>query len=258
MIRVGTSGFSYKDWEGAFYPPGLPARDRLSFYAQRFATVEINASYYRVGTPRTYAAMAAKTPEGFRFVVKANKHMTHERKDNEQVFREFLAALQPLQSAGKFGCVLAQFPWSFKRTPAGETYLRTFRDRMEHVPTVIEFRNRQWCVPGVYELLRESGLGYCCVDEPQLKGLLPRQAVVTSSVGYVRFHGRNAKNWWRHDEAWERYDYLYSKQELGEWLPRLATMNGQAETLYVFFNNHYQGQAVVNAEMLRDLLSGTV
>jgi len=256
MIRIGTSGFSYKDWEGPFYPARLQAGSRLSFYARHFDAVEINASYYNVGSPRTYASMAAKVPEGFRFVVKANKGMTHEREANDAVFREYLTAIRPLIEADKFGCVLAQFPWSFKRTPAAEAYLRAFRDRMEGIPTVVEFRNRQWCSPEVYALLRELDFGYCCVDEPQLKGLLPRQAVVTSRIGYVRFHGRNAQKWWHHDEAWERYNYLYSEQELHEWLPRLHDLERQTDIVYVFFNNHYQGQAVINAEMLKGLLEG--
>ena len=255
MIRIGTSGFSYKDWMGKFYPEGTQDRDRLRVYAEHFDTVEINASYYNIGHPRIYSAMAKKVPDEFEFVVKANQAMTHDRELNKAVFREFLDSVLPLIEEGKFGCVLAQFPWSFKRNPENEDYLRTFRGRIEETPTVIEFRNREWCEPEIHQLLRELGFGYCCVDEPKLKGLMPPESVVTSDLGYVRFHGRNAKKWWKHDEAWERYDYLYEKEELEEWAPKIKSVEQEAEQEYVFFNNHYQGQAATNAQMLLELLA---
>jgi len=255
MIRIGTSGFSYDDWNGHFYPAGTQQRDRLRVYAERFDTVEVNSSYYRIGHPRMYAAMARKVPDGFQFVVKANQDMTHNRERNRGVFREFLDSLQPLCDEGKLGGVLAQFPWSFKRRPENEDYLATFRERMGDTVTVIEFRNSDWCQPEVFERLREWGFGFCCVDEPKLRGLMPALTEVTAPISYVRFHGRNAQKWWKHDEAWQRYDYLYTREELEEWVPKIRSLEEESETEYVFFNNHYQGQAATNAQRLLDLLS---
>jgi len=255
MIRIGTSGFSYKDWVGHFYPVGTVDRDRLRVYAEHFDAVEVNSSYYRIGHPRIYSPMAKKVPAGFEFVVKANQAMTHERELNREVFREFCESVGPLLDEGKFGCVLAQFPWSFKRTPENEAYLRTFRERIEPLPTVIEFRNLEWCEPDVFEVLRELGFGFCCVDEPRLKGLMPPVVTATSPLGYVRFHGRNAQKWWKQTEAWERYDYQYNEEELKEWVPKIESVAEETEKEYVFFNNHYQGQAATNAQMLLDLLS---
>ncbi|MDI7277373.1 MAG: DUF72 domain-containing protein, partial [Anaerolineae bacterium] len=165
-----------------------------------------------------------------------------------------VAGIAPLVEEGKLGCILAQFPYSFHQTPENRDYLRQFRDRMEGLPTVIEFRNRAWLQPEVFDLMRELGLGFCCVDEPRLKGLMPPIAVATSPVAYVRFHGRNAKKWWHHENAWERYDYSYTVEELQEWQPKIQSLDEQAEKTFVFANNHWQGQAVGTARQLRLLL----
>lgn len=254
MIRVGTSGFSYKDWEKVFYPEGLARSAKLSFYAQEFATVEVNFSYYRVPTASTLVAMARKTPPGFVFTIKANREMTHERKDNDKVFEQYCQALQPWIEQGKLGCVLAQFPASFRDTPASRDYLKAMRERMEDIPTVVEFRHGEWITDETFGLLRNLGLGFCCVDQPKLRSLVPPIAVVTSEVGYVRFHGRNYKKWWRHDELWERYDYTYQEAELAPWVPKIRRLDETAQRTYVFANNHWQGQAVDTARQLRMLL----
>lgn len=254
MIYVGTSGYSYDDWVGPVYPDDLPKRDWLSFYAREFQTCEVNYTYYRLPNARTLAAMAAKVPAGFIFTVKASQELTHGREDPEEAFRAFVAGIAPLVEEGKLGCILAQFPYSFHQTPENRDYLRQFRDRMEGLPTVIEFRNRAWLQPEVFDLMRELGLGFCCVDEPRLKGLMPPIAVATSPVAYVRFHGRNAKKWWHHENAWERYDYSYTVEELQEWQPKIQSLDEQAEKTFVFANNHWQGQAVGTARQLRLLL----
>ena len=152
------------------------------------------------------------------------------------------------------GCILAQFPWSFRRTPDNQEYLRRFRDALPEMPVVVEFRNAEWVDEATLDQLRGLGMGYCCVDEPRLKGLVPPVAAATSPVGYVRFHGRNAQKWWKHDEAWERYNYLYSAAELQEWVPKIGEVAQQTEKTYVFFNNHYEGKAGQNARELADLL----
>jgi uncharacterized protein YecE (DUF72 family) len=254
MIHIGTSGYSYDDWVGPFYPEGLPRREWLAYYAREFTACEVNFTYYRLPSARTLAAMEAKTPPGFVFTVKASQELTHRQSDTEPAFAAFRQGLAPLVEAGKLGCVLAQFPYSFHTTAANRSYLQRFRDHMQGLPVVIEFRNRAWLSDETFDLLRGLGLGYCCVDEPRLPGLMPPLAVATSPIAYVRFHGRNAKKWWRHQEAWERYDYTYSEQELAEWQPRLRDLAAQAEVTFAFANNHWQGQAVTTARQLRLLL----
>lgn len=255
MIHIGTSGFSYKDWIGHYYPEGTASKDMLAFYAREFATCELNFTYYRQPDPKTLARMADKVPPGFIFTVKAYREMTHEReKASAAEFSTFAQGLQPLIEAGKFGCVLLQFPWAFKPSAENRAYLEACRERLGDLPAAVEFRNVAWIKDETFALLRSLELGFCCVDQPQLKGLLPPVAESTASVAYVRFHGRNAAKWWQHDEAWERYNYSYSREELQEWLPKIEKLNRAAETTYIFTNNHYQGQAVDTARQLKLLL----
>jgi uncharacterized protein YecE (DUF72 family) len=255
MIFAGTSGYSYGDWVGPYYPAGLPKTDWLSFYAREFQACEVNFTFYRLPEARILAAMARKTPDGFLFTVKATQELTHKREDNAESFAKFVRGLQPLIEANKFGCVLAQFPYSFHSNKENREYVKAFPDLMAGLPVVVEFRNAQWLTAETFALLAEKRLGFCCVDEPRLKGLIPPLAEATSPVAYVRFHGRNAKKWWQHDEAWERYDYTYSKEELEEWVPRIRELDRKAETTFLFANNHWQGQAVDTARQLRLLLA---
>lgn len=254
MIHIGTSGYSYDDWVGPYYPADLRRAGWLTFYAQEFDTCEINFTYYRLPEARILAAMAGKTPDGFLFTVKASQELTHQREGNAELFDKFVGALHPLIEAGKFGCVLAQFPYSFHPSKENREYIRLLPERMHGLPVVVEFRNVRWLTAETYGLLRESGLGFCCVDEPRLKGLIPPVAEATSRVAYVRFHGRNAKKWWQHDEAWERYDYTYSKEELEEWVPKIRELDAEAEHTFAFANNHWRGQAIDTARQLRLLL----
>lgn len=254
MIRIGTSGFSYDDWKGEFYPKKIDKKDMLSYYARQFDTVEINSTYYAIPGAASFMAMSRKTPDSFEFVVKAHKDMTHAEKPDEDAFDKFLGAIRPLQDEGKFGCMLAQFPWGFKNTPGNAVKLREFRDRVGELPTVIEFRNADWVNEDTFGLLKELDFGFCSVDEPALKGLMPRVAVATSEIGYVRFHGRNAKEWWKHEEAYQRYNYRYTEEELSEWVPKINNLGDQTGKTYVFFNNHFQGKSADNAKMLARML----
>lgn len=254
MILIGTSGFSYEDWRGVFYPEHIKKSDMLSYYAQSFPVTEINASYYTIPGAASFAGMARKTPDNFEFVVKAHQDMTHIEKPNPATFEIFLGSIQPLRDAGKFGCMLAQYPWSFKCTDENADRLKDLRDRIGDLPGVIEFRNADWANEGTFDLLRELDFGFCCVDEPHLKGLMPPAAVAISQVGYVRFHGRNAKNWWKHDHAYERYDYLYTESELAEWKPRIIGIESETNKTYVFFNTHYKAKAVQSARMCAKML----
>lgn len=264
-VAVGTSGFSYEDWCGPFYPEGTASRQMLEYYAGRFSAVELNYTYYRMPVARAMAAMARRVPEGFEFCVKGFQGMTHERPEDGaqagEVFGQFRGAMEPLLDAGRLACVLLQFPWSFKQGPEGLKYLETCADLLGGLPAVVEFRNSGW----VAELaraetlgrLRELGLGFCAVDEPRLPGLMPRLAVATSDIGYVRFHGRNAQKWWKHDKASERYDYLYSREELDEWTDKIKLLAAETKKTYVFFNNCHAGKAPTNASMMAGLLGMT-
>lgn len=257
-ILIGTSGFSYDDWKGHFYPANLKKGDMLSFYARVFPVVEINSTYYRIPTPEVMTQMARKVPAGFEFVLKAHQDMTHSGDFHPEAFAEFREAMAALRDEGMLGCVLAQFPWSFRRTPEHVRYLEVLRDELPEVPVVVEFRNADWVQEPTFDRLRSLRLGYCCVDEPRLKGLVPRVCTATSPVGYVRFHGRNYKKWWNHQYAYERYDYTYPEAELQEWVPKVQELAGQTEKTYVFFNNHYVGQAAQNARQMAELLDLTL
>jgi uncharacterized protein YecE (DUF72 family) len=227
----------------------------LSYYAHHFPAVEVNATYYSLPGPATFAQMSRKVPAGFCFVVKAHKEMTHAEERRPEVFAQFQAALEPLRERKSLGCVLAQFPWSFRCGPDGRETLRAFRREMDGVPTVVEFRNAEWVREDVFDLLRDLGMGFCCVDEPRLKGLMPPVVRATSPIGYVRFHGRNAAKWWHHEHAYERYDYLYTEDELAEWVPKIRELAAETQTTYLFFNNHYEGKAGQNARMMARLLN---
>ncbi len=254
MVYFGTSGFSYDDWVGNFYPVGMPKREWLVYYAHEFSACELNSTFYVLPRPASLEAIAKKTGEGFLFSIKANQKMTHQREDNAPIFKAFCQVIEPIITAGKLGCILAQFPYSFKPDRYNWDYLRLFRERLGELPVVIEFRNAQWLRSDLFDWLRHLDLGFCCVDEPQLPNLLPPLAEVTSKVGYVRLHGRNSAKWWQHEQAYERYDYSYTPQELSEWLPRMRKLDSMAEQTFIFANNHWRGQAVSTIRQLRVML----
>jgi len=285
-ILVGTSGYSFADWVGPFYPPGMRSGDFLAFYARHFDVVEVNSTYYRIPHPRVMAQMEQKTPAGFRFVVKLNQAMTHEGSREGALYEEFLAALAPLKDAGKYDGLLAQFPWAFKHTPQALAHLEVMRERLPGEPLFVEFRHDSWNVAETGPWLREHQLGFCAVDEPALKGLMPPVTMVTAEDAYVRFHGRNAANWWGGDERhagtqtepaappWDlfhqapparvaegspkpsgdRYDYDYSPPELESWLAKIQALSQQARRTYLFFNNCHAGHAARNAKLMQNLL----
>jgi uncharacterized protein YecE (DUF72 family) len=258
-VYVGTAGFSYPDWKGNFYPRDIGQSAMLEDYSLHFPVVEINSTYYAIPDPRRMNSMARRTPPWFLFNVKANREMTHDISNGDGAFTDFRKAIRPLQDHGKLGCVLAQFPWGFKSTAQNAGYLEKLAGRLEGIETVVEFRNAGWENDETLDLLSSLGLGYCCVDEPRLRGLPSARVVMTSRTAYLRMHGRNAENWWAEGrQSWERYDYLYSEEELAEWLPGVEKMSDSSDRVYVIFNNHYKGQAPTNAhtfeQMLRALL----
>lgn len=256
-VLVGTSGFKYSDWKPTFYPSDLPDREMLSYYSRHFPAVELDFTYYQMPSPLTVKGLERKTGTGFKFCVKAHKSMTHEMAGPDQTrdaFGKFVAAMRPLTEADKLGCILLQFPWKFKPSTESLAYLSYAREILTGLPAVVEFRNRDWVKDETFRFLKENDFGYCCVDEPRLRGLMPPVARYTASAAYVRFHGRNAAKWWHHEEPWERYDYLYSKDELLEWLPKIRALASEAGEVYVFFNNCHAGYAAKNALDMKEIL----
>jgi len=253
-IRIGTSGFSYDDWVGPVYPEDLSKREWLPYYAREFSTCELNFSYYRIPDRRTLGAIADKVPDDFLFSMKAFRGITHDRDEPEIHMEQFKAGLQPLREQGKLACVLAQFPHSFHATPENRAYLERVREGMGDLPVVVEFRSREWISKRTFDQLKALDLGFCCVDQPRFDSLVPPVAVATGPVAYVRFHGRNREKWWQHDEAWERYNYSYSDEELAEWVPKIEALDGEAPLTLVYMNNHWQGQAVDSARQMKELM----
>lgn len=254
MIYVGTSGFSYDDWREHFYPAELNKNQFLTYYAQRLGALEINYTYYRKPTARTMAGLAEKSGGRLNFVVKLHGSMTHERTASPDDYRAFLDACTPLRDGDHLGALLAQFPYSFHYNEANRDYLKRLRDHMGDNDVIVEMRNARWVKQDTFALLKDLNFGWCNVDEPPLKGLLPPTSVATSDIGYVRFHGRNAQQWFEHEHAYERYNYLYTEAELTEWVPKIKMLEKLTKRTYAFTNNHFEAKAVTNALMLLDLL----
>jgi uncharacterized protein YecE (DUF72 family) len=237
---LGTSGWDYPEWVGRVYPP-RGVSDRLRYYASLFPVVEVNSTFYRLPAPSVAASWARRTPSRFRFAAKFPKTITHElrleRTDEE--LRRFLEVLAPLRSAGKFVAALLQLPPSLGFEPERT---RTFYASLpKDLPVAVEFRERSWLVPESYALLREFGLAHVVIDGPHLPAVLE----VTAPFAYVRWHGHGTNVW---------YDYTYSTAELSAWVPRLRELEGKAEAVYGFFNNHFRGDAAVNCRSLAEEL----
>lgn len=255
-VLVGTSGFSYKDWIGPFYPEGTPSGSMLQYYAERFPIVELDFTYYQMPGIRAIEGLARKVPENFLFAVKVYKGLTHEKVSDSSLFQDYRSRLAPIRDSGKLGCVLAQFPWGFKLTEENVRYVMRFKEEFPDDELIVEFRNNEWAIAQTYKFLKKYEMGFCCVDEPPLRGLMPAVAEVTSNIGYVRFHGRNSEKWWNSKDSSERYDYLYSNEELEEWVPKIEKLAKNTERTYVLFNNCHSGQAAMNAAMMQMILEG--
>ena len=259
IIRIGPAGWSYKDWEGVVYPrkPGK-SFDPLAYLARFFNTIEINSSFYRSPSPSTAESWARRVAQrkDFTFTAKLHRVFTHERgKATKKDEREFREGMAPLVEAGKLGALLLQFPWSFKNTDEDRLYLTKLLEQFREYPLVLEVRHTSWNNETVYEWLEERGVGICNIDQPVFSRSIRPGAVTTSPVGYVRMHGRNYQNWFR-DKAPrdERYNYLYSLDELDPWLTRIKQVAKQTRETYVITNNHFRGQAVVNAVEIKAAL----
>jgi uncharacterized protein YecE (DUF72 family) len=258
VIYVGTCGFSYKDWIGPFYPGTIRSPEMLPYYASCFPAVEIDSSYYGVPAPKTIERMDRATPPEFRFCFKVPSTVTHPPDPGTLRIHPdaalFVQSVGLIKERGKLGCALLQFPNGFRKTPASENYLRLAVEALGPLPLVAEFRNREWQDAQTQRMLAELRVGWCNVDMPRYETLLEPGSDVTSPVGYVRFHGRNAANWWTGTNV-TRYDYEYSPEELEPWTNRVAEIQDAAETTFAFFNNHARGSAARNAELFIELLT---
>ncbi len=262
MIKIGTSGFSFPDWKGTVYPPGLPEKEMLSFYERvlGFHTLEVNFTYYTLPSKKSFTAMSQKTSADFEFVIKSFKGMTHEIRnretgemiDNQETFKKFKYSLEPLMGEGKLASVLAQFPYGFFPNRENMNYLERFREEMDEIPLVFEFRNQAWMQERTFEFLSKHQIGFCIVDEPKLPQLMPYLPRATSDIGYFRFHGRNP-NWFNVPSS-VRYDYLYSEEELKEFVPDIQEISKKVAKTLVFFNNCHAGSAAKNAVQMAKLL----
>lgn len=255
QIEVGTSGYSYPDWIGSFYPDGMKPDDFLGFYSEKFSSVELNFSYYRMPTPGQLSTLLKKAGPRLNFAIKANERLTHKIEPGswKTTAAEFIAAVEPLRRADRLSAILFQFPYSFHYDPDRRRYLSDVLSMFSGIPLAVEFRNDEWHMDRVIDGLLERRVALASLDLPPLRGLPPVMDVVTAPLAYIRFHGRNSETWWGSDAAL-RYDYRYSEAELAVWAERVRAMVDLAERILVFFNNHIRGQAVKNAETFSAIL----
>jgi uncharacterized protein YecE (DUF72 family) len=264
-VFIGPAGWSYADWKGVVYPPGMPrGQHALTYLARYFNTVEINVSFYRPPVARHGESWLKKVQDrpDFLFTAKLWQRYTHERHAwpapvEERAFKE---GLRPLHEAGKLGALLVQFPWSFRRTVETRPWLARIADTFAEYPLVVEVRHDSWDVPEVHAAFRERGIAFCNIDQPLFGHSVGPSEHVTAPVGYVRLHGRNHAAWFAEGvHQNERYNYLYNPAELQPWIERVQRMRERVKRLFVVTNNHYRGQAVVNAiEMQRALQDAPV
>jgi uncharacterized protein YecE (DUF72 family) len=297
-IRIGTCSWADDALAKHWYPPGVKAGERLPYYAEHFDTVEVDSTYYRLPGEEMVERWAERTPDGFVMHVKAFGLMTRhpvkleslppdlrddaptdergrvERPSREfrgEVFRRFLTALEPLRASGKLGGILFQFPSYVVYKGRSLEYLQWAREQLGADEMLVEFRHSSWLDEDhrdeTLRFLEELGATNVIVDAPRIAGaknLVPTVPALTSPTAYIRFHGRNAATWnKRGGSAAERFDYLYSDDELREWVRPLRELSGQAGQAYAFFNNNATSpdgsggriaQAAANAKQLQQLL----
>src|SRR5437870_9230757 len=254
-IRVGPAGWSYADWRGRVYPEGAGSKfDTLALVSKYFDTVEINSSFYHPPsseTARSWLRRIEHNPN-FVFTAKLYRKFTHERgkavRQDERAFRE---GIDPLAAAGKLGAVLMQFPWSFKNERDERVYLSQLVERFKEYPLVVELRHESWNDARILQTLEELGVGLCDIDQPLFANSIKPAAEVTSSIGYIRLHGRNYQNWFREEaDVVERYDYLYSRDELDPWVERIKEVAEKAKQTFVITKIKPRGNSLVTAFIL--------
>jgi uncharacterized protein YecE (DUF72 family) len=262
-VRIGPAGWAYADWSGYVYPSPRPRNfHELSYLAQFFDTVEINASFYAPIRPDHAALWISRVAANPRFVFTAKmwQRFTHDPGTaSAQEEREVRAGFGVLQQAGKLGAVLLQFPFSFHRSAETHQQLASLLKRFAEYPLAVEVRHATWLVPEFFGLLRSANAAFCNIDQPLIGRSIEPSAFATASIAYVRLHGRRYDTWFSDDPdlpPHERYNYLYSPQELAPWGERIRKVSQTARDTYVVTNNHYLGKNVVNALELISLLKG--
>jgi uncharacterized protein YecE (DUF72 family) len=264
VVRLGTCSWADEGLLRNWYPRKVStAEARLRYYAEHFDTVEVDSPFYRLPSPETSARWAERTPEGFVFHAKASKEMTgHEATDSrERAFAQFRESLAPLEASGKLRGVLLQFHPRVKKSPEALDELRDVRELLTPLVPLIEFRHRSWMTEeergDTLAFLEQHGLAYVSVDSPRTRAsnVLPRIAAATHEVAYIRFHGRNWKTWNKKTKtSGERFDWLYSGEELEDWVAPVAKLAEEAREVYAMFNNNRNDFAPRSAQVLRGLL----
>ncbi len=254
-IRIGTSGYDYPEWRDALYPPGIQRKDYLSVYSRQFATLELNFSYYRMPEARGIGSLIDRADPALDFSIKAHRSLTHtiDASALGENAGGYLEGIEPLLAKERLFAVLFEFPYSFHYTPDNRVYLDRLLGEFTGIPSVVEFRNSGWFTDRVYDGLRERGASLCRTDMPASVLDPPAENVPAFDLAYLRFHGRNAADWWKGDNV-SRYDYLYNREELLEWAGRLKSGEEKARRLRIYFNNHAKGNAVRNALMMKALM----
>jgi uncharacterized protein YecE (DUF72 family) len=247
-IYVGTCGFSYPEWEGTFYPPALPLRDRLTYYADRFRAVELDFSFYHLPEATNLEKMIRRTDKEFRFLIKAHRSLTHAETLSEKALSQFREALAPLLRRRRLGAVLAQFPASFRCTREGVRHLRSLRDGLANIPLAMEFRHESWDRPQTLAFLERHEIALCLTDSLQKEGLplptLPR----TADFLYLRLGGLGAA------PMRDAPDDPGEGASLESWAQRIEEAEQTVEAVYVLFNDIRQANTPKQARLLAQRL----
>jgi uncharacterized protein YecE (DUF72 family) len=262
MICCGPAGISHSDWESELYPGAKPRNYHpLDALARHFDAVEISSTFNEALRPEIPAVWLRRVEANpnFQFTAKLHRQFTHERSLNQQKALEFMAPLRTLHCEKRLGCLLMQFPWSFRYTAENRKFLLELRRTFHEFPLVAEMRHSSWMLDEAVGTFIDYRVGFCNIDQPTYTKAMPPTAFLTSSIGYVRLHGRNCFNWFgaadREARA-PRYDYLYSEVELDEWSRRIDRMRGYAQRTFVIANNGVNGKSIVTALQLQALLKG--
>ena len=262
IVRVGPAGWSYPDWASIVYP-AKKSRDfhEAAYLAEFFDTIEINTSFYHPLQPehcRHWIEQVSGNPR-FLFTAKLWQKFTHESGAGPEDERAVRSGFDVLGAAGKLGAVLLQFPFSFHRTPENTARLKSLLKTFSDYPLVVEVRHATWNDNAFFSMLHERGAGFCNIDQPVIGRSIKPSERATARVAYVRLHGRRYDSWFSDDPALppsERYNYLYSEEELEPWAARIQHLAATGDSTFVIANNHFEGKAIVNALQLVRLLTG--
>jgi len=261
-ILVGPAGWSYTDWNGVLYPTHRPhGFHEATYLAQFFDTIEINTSFYNPLRPEFAAQWIERVSANPRFLFTAKmwQRFTHETGATLQDEKAVRAGFDVLRSANRLGAVLLQFPFSFHHTPENLDRLKHTLKIFSDYPLVVEVRHSSWVLPDFFHFLHERHVGFCNIDQPLIGRSVKPAERITSALGYVRLHGRRYDTWFSDEPdlpSFERYNYLYSEQELKPWVKRIRHVSAGTETTFVVANNHFEAKGVVNALQLISMLSG--